>query len=74
MVYATRVYMEKSSRFYDFLEYPCPLKSNATKVPKFFTYLANVAKLRAECPAPCTQKYNTPSFPALKTDVPYINQ
>jgi hypothetical protein len=62
--------MEKSYKFYAFLEYPCPLKSKATRVPKCLTYLAKVAKLRAECPAPWIQKYKAPSVPALKTDVP----
>lgn len=52
IVYVTIVSIEKSSRFYVFLEYPCPLKSNATTVPKFFISFAKVAKLSAECPAP----------------------
>lgn len=52
IVYETIVSIEKSSKFYVFLEYPCPLKSKATRVPKFLTYLAKVAKLKAEWPAP----------------------
>ncbi len=52
--------MEKSSRFYVLFEYPWPLKSNAYNVPKFLTYLAKAAKLRAECPAPWIQKYKAP--------------
>lgn len=72
IVSVTNVSIEKSSMFYDFLEYPWPLMSKATNVPKFFTSLARVAKLRAEWPAPCMQKYKAPSWPALKVDVPWI--
>jgi len=50
----------KSSKFYNLLEYPYLLKSNATRVPNCLTYLAKVAKLSAERPAPWIQKYRAP--------------
>ena len=62
--------MEKSSLLWFFLENPWPLRSKATRVPKCFTYLAKVAKLSAEWPAPWIQKNSAPDSPALKTEVP----
>ena len=52
-----------------FLNY-LPLRSKATHIPNFFTYLARVAKLSAECPAPCIQINIGPLLPATNTDVP----
>lgn len=69
---ATKVYIEKSCKFYFFFEYPWPLKSKLTRVPKFFTYLANAAKLNAEWPAPWMQKNKAPYVPALNIEVPWI--
>ena len=70
IVSLTKVPIEKSSRLVVFFECPCPLKSNAIKVPKCLTYLANKAKLCAECPAPWMQKKMAPWSPAEKTEVP----
>ena len=64
------VSIDISSKFLSFFEWPCPLKSKATNVPKCFTSLARQAKLWAEWPAPCIQKNSAPSCPARKVDVP----
>lgn len=53
-------------------EYPCAGRSNATRVAKCLTSLANAAKLRADSPAPWTQKNRAPACPALNKEVPYV--
>jgi hypothetical protein len=60
MVSLQRVSIDKSSLLSCFLEHPWPFKSKAIRVPKCLTYLARVAKLKAEWPASWTQKKMIP--------------
>ena len=44
---------------------PCPRKSNEINEPNYLTSFAKHAKLKALSPAPCKQKNNGPSDPAV---------